>query len=83
MLSFDEKIVEINAENVDFREEIYSITSAEVISNKGNFSLIVHSETDFDDVTIRPFYLKTSAKPFISVRKRWQKQRRKIIVQEK
>ena len=63
MLSFDEKIVEINAENVDFREEIYSITSAEVISNKGNFSLIVHSETDFDDVTIRPFYLKTSAKP--------------------
>ena len=63
MLSFDEKTAEINAENVDFRKEIYSITSAEVISNNGKFSLIVHSETDFDDVTIRPFYLKTSTKP--------------------
>lgn len=63
MLSFDEKTAEINAENVDFRKEIYSITSAEVISNNGKFSLIVHSETDFDDITIRPFYLKTSTKP--------------------
>lgn len=63
ILSFDEKTAEINAENVDFRKEIYSITSAEVISNNGKFSLIVHSETDFDDVTIRPFYLKTSTKP--------------------
>lgn len=25
--------------------------------------MIVHSETDFDDVTIRPFYLKASTKP--------------------
>lgn len=63
MLSFDEKTVEAGEKTVDFREEIYSITSAEVISNGGKFSLIVHSETDFADVIIRPFYLKTNAKP--------------------
>ena len=63
MLSFDEKLTESDAETVDFREEIYAITSAEVISNGGKFSLTVHSETDFADVTIRPFYLKTSTKP--------------------
>ncbi len=63
MLSFDEKLTESDAETVDFREEIYSITSAEVISNGGKFSLIVHSETAYADVIIRPFYLKTSAKP--------------------
>lgn len=62
MLSFDEKAVESDAESVDFREEIYSITAAEVVSNGEKFSLIVHSETDFAEVIIRPFYLKANAK---------------------
>lgn len=63
MLSFNEKASDNDAEGVDFREEIYSITSAEAVSDNGKFSLKIYSETDFADVTIRPFYLKASVKP--------------------
>lgn len=63
MLSFTEKSSDDTAKEVDFREEIYSITSAEVVSNDGKFSLKVYSNTEFVGVTIRPFYLKVSAKP--------------------
>lgn len=63
MLSFNEKASDNDAGEVDFREEIYSITSAEVVSNNGKFSLKIYSEADFADVTIRPFYLKASVKP--------------------
>lgn len=63
MLSFNEKAADDTNVEVDFREEIYSITSAEVVSNNGNFSLKIYSDADFPDVTIRPFYLKSSVKP--------------------
>lgn len=63
MLSFTEKSSDDTAKEVDFREEIYSITSAEVVSNDGKFSLKVYSNTEYVGVTIRPFYLKVSAKP--------------------
>lgn len=63
MLSFNEKASDDAAGEVDFREEIYSITSAEVVSDNGKFSLKIYSEADFADVTIRPFYLKASVKP--------------------
>jgi hypothetical protein len=63
MLSFTDKSSDDTAKEVDFREEIYSIASAEVVSNNGKFSLKIYSEADFADVTIRPFYLKASVKP--------------------
>lgn len=63
MLSFNEKASDDAAGEVDFREEIYSITSSEVVSDNGKFSLKIYSEKDFADVTIRPFYLKASVKP--------------------
>ena len=63
MLSFTEQASDVTAKDVDFREEVYSITSAEVVSNDGIFSLKVYSNTEFFGVTIRPFYLKASAKP--------------------
>ena len=63
MLSFNEKASDDAAGEVDFREEIYSITSAEVVSNNGKFSLKIYSKGNFADVTIRPFYLKASVKP--------------------
>lgn len=63
MLSFNEKAADDTNVEVDFREEIYSITCTEVVSNNGNFSLKIYSDADFPDVTIRPFYLKSSVKP--------------------
>ncbi len=63
MLSFNEKASDDATGEIDFREEIYSITSAEVISNNERFSLKVYADTEYADVTIRPFYLRASAKP--------------------
>ena len=62
MISFNGKAEASEESSVDFREEIYSITSAEVVSGNGTYSLKVYNEKDFSDVTIRPFYLKNSAK---------------------
>ena len=48
---------------VDFREAVYGIKSAEVISCEGSFSIKVYCDHAFDGITIRPFYVKTNIKP--------------------
>ncbi|MCH5256186.1 MAG: phospholipase D family protein [Lachnospiraceae bacterium] len=47
----------------DFREEVYSVQSAEIIPDNDKFIIKVCSERDFENVTIRPFFIKTDIQP--------------------
>lgn len=50
--------IETEEKAVDFREEVYSIQSAEIIPDNGKFIIKVYSERDFAGVTLRPFFVK-------------------------
>lgn len=63
MTSFDEIEKEDEEAEVDFREAVYGVQSAEVIPNNGAFTIKVYCEHDFEGVTIRPFFVKTNIKP--------------------
>lgn len=63
MTSFDETMIEKEEVGVDFRDEVYGIKSAEVIPEEGKFRIKVYSECDFENVTIRPFFVKNDIKP--------------------
>ena len=60
MTSFEE-IEKAEEENdVDFREVVYGVKSAEVIAEDGVFTVKVYSDQSYEGVTIRPFYVKTN-----------------------
>lgn len=63
MTSFDEIEKENEEAEVDFREAVYGVRSAEVIPNNGAFTIKVYCEHDFEGVTIRPFFVMTNIKP--------------------
>lgn len=63
MTSFDEIEKEDEEAEVDFREAVYGVQSAEVIPNNGAFTIKVYCKHDFEGVTIRPFFVKTNIKP--------------------
>lgn len=63
MTSYDEIEKEDEESEVDFREAVYGVQSAEVIPSNGTFTIKVYCEHDFEGVTIRPFFVKTNIKP--------------------
>lgn len=63
MTSYDEIEKEDEESEVDFREAVYGVQSAEVIPSNGAFAIKVYCEHDFEGVTIRPFFVKTNIKP--------------------
>lgn len=63
MTGFDEIEKADEESKVDFREAVYGVKSAEVISCEGSFSIKVYCDHAFDGITIRPFYVKTNIKP--------------------
>ena len=65
MTSFEE-IKKAEEENdVDFREVVYGVKSAEVIAEDGVFTVKVYSDQSYVGVTIRPFYVKTNIQPLV------------------
>ena len=62
MTGFDEIEKADEESKVDFREAVYGVKSAEVISCEGSFSIKVYCDHAFDGITIRPFYVKTNIK---------------------
>lgn len=65
MMAFDEENARKEEQQVDFRDEVYSVRSAEVIPNQDKFTMKVYSDFDFEGVTIRPFFVKTDIKPLL------------------
>lgn len=63
MTSFEEAEKEDEEAVVDFREAVYGIRSAEIIPEKNAFTIRVHCERSFEDVAIRPFFVKKYSKP--------------------
>ena len=63
MTSYDEIEKEDEESEVDFREAVYGVQSAEVIPSNGTFTIKVYCKHDFEGVTIRPFFVKTNIKP--------------------
>lgn len=63
MTSFEEIEKVEEEKNVDFREVLYGVKSAEIIAEEGEFSVKVFCNQSYDDVTIRPFYVKTNIQP--------------------
>lgn len=67
MTDFKEELIEQEEELVDFREEVYGVTGAKVISRDGQFDIEVYAADDYEGVTIRPFYVKTQKKALMKV----------------
>lgn len=65
MDKYDESNVEKEESKIDFRKEVYSVKSAEVVPDKDKFKIKVYSERDFEGVSIRPFFVKTDRKPLL------------------
>jgi hypothetical protein len=63
MTSFEEIEKEEEEKDVDFREVLYGVKSAEIIAEEGEFSVKVFCNQSYDGVTIRPFYMKTNILP--------------------
>ena len=67
MTDFKEELIEQEEEQVDFRDEVYGVTGAKVISRDGQFDIEVYAADDYEGVTIRPFYVKTQTKTLMKV----------------
>lgn len=67
MTDFKEELIEQEEEQVDFRDEVYGVTGAKVISRDGQFDIEVYAADDYEGVTIRPFYVKTQTKALMKV----------------
>lgn len=67
MTDFKEELIEQEEEQVDFRDEVYGVTGAKVISRDGLFDIEVYAADDYEGVTIRPFYVKTQTKALMKV----------------
>lgn len=63
MTSFEEIEKVEEEKDVDFREVLYGVKSAEIIAEEGEFSVKVFCNQSYDGVTIRPFYMKTNILP--------------------
>ncbi len=58
------KVEEEDVEEIDFRDEIYSIEEASVsVDSYGTYSIIVKSNKNYDNVTIKPFFAQNDIKP--------------------
>ncbi len=64
MTSFEESEKAEEKNDVDFREVVYGVKSAEVVAEEGEFMLKVYCDKAFEGVTLRPFYVKTNVQPF-------------------
>ena len=60
---WDETINEPEKKEVDFRAEVYGIQRAEIIAVDSTYTIKVYADDDFENVTIRPFYVKTDIQP--------------------
>ena len=60
MTSFEQIEKADEKTEVDFREVIYGVQSAEVIDAGGTFAIKVYCNKTYEGVTIRPFYVKTN-----------------------
>ena len=67
MTDFKEELIEQEEEQLDFRDEVYGVTGAKVISRDGQFDIEVYAADDYEGVTIRPFYVKTQTKTLMKV----------------
>lgn len=67
MTDFKEELIEQEEEQVNFRDEVYGVTGAKVISKDGQFDIEVYAADDYEGVTIRPFYVKTQTKALVKV----------------
>lgn len=67
MADFKEELIEQEEEQVDFRDEVYGVTGAKVVSRDGQFDIEVYAADDYEGVTIRPFYVKTQTKALMKV----------------
>lgn len=63
MTSYEEIEKVEEEKDVDFREVLYGVKSAEIIAEEGEFSAKVFCNQSYDGVTIRPFYVKTNIQP--------------------
>lgn len=69
MLNFSEDLIVGEEKVVDFRQEVYGVQGARVI-NKGEYNEIeVYALNDYSGVAIRPFFVKTQAKPLTKITK--------------
>lgn len=60
MTSFEQIEKADEKTEVDFREEVYGVQSAEIIDTGGTFAIKVYCNKTYEGVTIRPFYVKTN-----------------------
>lgn len=60
MTSFEQIEKADEKTEVDFREVVYGVQSAEIINTGGTFTIKVYCNKTYEGVTIRPFYVKTN-----------------------
>lgn len=60
MTSFEQIEKADEKTEVDFREVVYGVQSAEIIDTGGTFAIKVYCNKTYEGVTIRPFYVKTN-----------------------
>lgn len=60
MTSFEQIEKADEKTEVDFREVVYGVQSAEIINTGGTFAIKVYCNKTYEGVTIRPFYVKTN-----------------------
>ena len=69
MLNFSEDLSEGEEKTVDFRQEVYGVQGARVITKDDCYEIEVYASNDYPDVTIRPFFIKKQAKPLTKITK--------------
>ena len=67
MEKFSEDLSVGEEKGVDFRQEVYGVQGARVIAKEGCYEIEVYALNDYPDVTIRPFFIKTQAKPLAKI----------------
>lgn len=67
MKDFNEESIELEEAVVDFRVEVYGVTGARIIAKEHCFDIEVYADDDYDEVTIRPFFVKMQTKPLTQI----------------
>jgi hypothetical protein len=69
MQGFSENLAVEEEKTVDFRQEVYGVQGARVITKDDCYEIEVYASNDYTGVTIRPFFIKTQAKPLTKITK--------------
>lgn len=67
MTDFNEELIEPEEADVDFRVEVYGVIGARIIAKEHCFDIEVYADDDYDEVTIRPFFVKAQTKPLTQI----------------